>query len=476
MRIWLACAVRCLAAGLGLASTMLPALAQDDPRLAAIAPQVEALLARHGLPGAVLLVNQHGRPVYARAFGSYTLATRLPIASASKWLSASVIARLVDQGQLGWDDRLDRYIVDLPPDKATITLRQLFSLTSGLPGGGGSDGHACLGDRSTTLERCAREILALPLTAPPGSVFDYGGNAMQVAGWMAERATGRDWNQLFRGELAQPLGWNATDYGPLRGVDVGNPRVAGGVYSTAGEYLQLVQLHLDDGATAGLRLLEARTTAQMQQVQTAHTRIGYTPYPGAPGYGLGLWVDRLDASGHSRQVSSIGAFAFTPWLDRELGIAAVFAVLGSNQQQGAEIAALQAQIAAALAPSTAAVVPFTDVSGIWWNPAEAGAGYFFSQRVDHGLTVAWYTYDDSGAQQWLLGANGQWQTSERWSGTLYRTRHAAPGAISRGVQPAAVVTQPVGTLSLQFTDGGHATLDFTLEGVVGRRPLERFDF
>jgi CubicO group peptidase (beta-lactamase class C family) len=465
-----------LCALLGVAVASNPVLAQDDPRLAAIAPQVEALLARHGLPGAVLLVNQHGRPVYARAFGSYTLATRLPIASASKWLSASVIARLVDQGRLDWDDRLDRYIDGLPPDKAAITLRQLFSLTSGLPGGGGSDGHPCLGERDTTLERCAREILALPLTAPPGSVFDYGGNAMQVAGWMAERATGRDWNQLFRSELAQPLGWSATDYGPLRGVDVGNPRIAGGIYSTAGEYLQLVQLHLDDGATASARLLEPHTTAQMQQVQTAQARIGYTPYPGAVGYGLGLWIDRLDARGHSRQVSSIGAFAFTPWLDRELGIAAVLAVFGSNQEQGADIAALQAQIAAALAPSTAGAVPFADVSGIWWNPAEAGAGYFLSQRVDHGLTVAWYTYDESGAQQWLLGANGQWQSSDRWSGTLYRTRHAATGAISRGVQPAAVITQTVGTLSLQFSDGGHATLDFSLDGVSGRRLLERFEF
>jgi hypothetical protein len=277
-------------------------------------------------------------------------------------------------------------------------------------------------------------------------------------------------------ELAQPLGWSATDYGLQRGVDVGNPRIAGGVYSTAGEYLQLVQLHLDDGATATARLLEPQTTAQMQQVQSAPARVLYTPYPAAEGYGLGLWVDRLDAQGHSRQVSSIGAFAFTPWLDRALDIAAVLALFGSNQEQGPDIAALQAQIAAALAPPAAAAVPFADFGGIWWNPAEAGAGYFLAQRADHGLSVAWYTYDESGAQQWLLGAGGSWQSSERWSGTLYRTRHAMTGAISRGVQPAAVVSEAVGTLRLQFRDGGHATLEFSLDGVNGQRALERFPF
>lgn len=451
-------------------------LAQDDPRLAPVTAQVGAMVERHGLPGAVLLISQDGRLVYARAFGSYTLDTRIPIASASKWLSATVLARLVDQGRLDWDDRLGDYADDVPADKAALTLRQLLSLTSGLPGGKGSDGDACLNDRATTLEACARKILSLPLNAAPGTSFDYGGNSMQVAGWMAERATGQDWNRLFREQLAAPLALQGTDYGLFPGVDVGNPRIAGGVHSTAPDYLKLVQLHLEGGRHAGQRLLDPDTVAEGQRNQTTGTTLVYTPYPQSAGYGLGQWIDAEDTQGHTRGVSSPGAFSFTPWLDNRLGLAAVFATFGSYARQANDLRALQASVALALTKDTSAV-PFADFGGIWWNPAESGAGYFLVQRADHTLVLAWYTYEDAdGAQQWLLGTDGRWIGADTWAGTLYRTRHDASGAISHGVTSSAIVSAVAGRMQLRFLDGGRAELDFTLDGITRRIDIKRFPF
>ena len=58
-----------------------------------------------------------------------------------------------------------------------------------------------------------------------------------------------------------------------------------------------------------------------------------SPLPGA-GYGIGHWVERKDAQGHSTLVSSPGAFGFTPWLDRNVGYYAVIAMESGNTDTG----------------------------------------------------------------------------------------------------------------------------------------------
>jgi len=63
-----------------------------DARFDAVDASVDALVAEHRLGGAVLVLAQDGVVVHQRAYGGYALNTRVPIASASKWLSAALIA------------------------------------------------------------------------------------------------------------------------------------------------------------------------------------------------------------------------------------------------------------------------------------------------------------------------------------------------------------------------------------------------
>ena len=87
-----------------------------------------------------------------------------------------------------------------------------------------------------TLATCADRILTQPMIGEPGKVFSYGGNSMQVAGRMAELATGEAWDDLFIAEMVTPLGLNATDFATSSTapgyVRTDNPRMAGGVRST----------------------------------------------------------------------------------------------------------------------------------------------------------------------------------------------------------------------------------------------------
>ena len=445
-----------------------------DARFDAVDASVEALRIEHDLGGAVLVLAQNGVVVHQRAYGGYALDTRVPIASASKWLSATLVARLVDQGRMRWDDPISNYLPDAPVDKRAITLRQLFSLTSGIPGGDLVGGAGCLSDRDIAFEACARQILDLPLTATPGTVFDYGGNSMQVAGYLAERATGQRWADLFRRELAAPLGLTDTAYSYFPTIDAANPRIAGGVFSTAGDYMKLLLMWRAHGKVGTQRLLNSATITDMDRDHTVGARVVSTPLPGG-GYGLGHWIERKDANGHATLVASRGAFGFTPWIDLRRDIAGVLLIFGDNSAVGDDVTALIDQIASVLDKDTHHV-PFADFGGIWWRPQESGSGFTLVQRSDHQLTGSFYTFDDSGQPLWLVFSGGQWQSSTRWRGGLYRSRYSGSGALTHGVERTLVRTESFGEIQFDFADADHGQLTLAFPHATRTLPIQRFPF
>lgn len=278
------------------------------------------------LQGASLLIIKDGRVIYEQAFGSYTLDTRIPIASASKWPSASVIMSLVDEGILSLDDRVSTYIPSFTGEKADITVRQLFSHTSGLPG----DDVGCLSNQSIRLAECVEQIARVPLIAAPGTAFAYGGNSMQVGGRVAEIVSGKLWDDLFQERIAHPLGLQSSDYALQSTapgyVRVTNPRIAGGMRSTLGDYGRFVLMHVNNGTIDSNQILSSAIIAEGQRDQTFGAPIINSPHPTAVGYGLGQWRDVVDAEGTAAQLSSQGAFGFSPWIDKQRNLAAVFLV------------------------------------------------------------------------------------------------------------------------------------------------------
>jgi CubicO group peptidase (beta-lactamase class C family) len=296
-----------------------------------VTQQIQALVQRESLSGASLIVIRNGTPIYEQYFGNYTTTTRIPIASASKWLSAIAMERLVEKQQMTWSDTVGQYFPTAPVDKQNITLGQLFSHTSGLP----TTDAACIGDHSNyTLDSCAQQILAMTLEYQPGQGFAYGGNSMQVGGRMAEIASGKSWDQLFQDEVTTQLGMPNTDFaaGNLFSppyVTIQNPQIAGGVRSTLGDYANVVQMIAQHGGWNGMAYLLADDVAEMQKDQTRGAPVIYTPDPLAYGYGYGEWRNLIDAQGTAVQVSSTGKFATSPWVDNETGVAAVFLVYSS---------------------------------------------------------------------------------------------------------------------------------------------------
>lgn len=285
---------------------------------------------QYPLKGASLVIIQNHKIIYRRGFGSYARVNpTVPIASASKWLSALVLQRLVEERRMSWNDTVADYFgSDYPNADATkgaITLGQLFSHTSGMSAV--SNGCLEFASRNMALDDCAKAILGAPLAAAPGTLFAYGENSMQVAGAMAERATGKTWAQLVQSELTEPLGLTNTDFGvDKNGRPCSNPIIAGGARSNQHDYAIVVQMILQRGMSGGRPYLSPASIAQMQRDRVHGMPIDpdADPYPEAYGYGYGEWVNLVDCDDIATRLSSTGIFGTSPWVDYDNGIGAVF--------------------------------------------------------------------------------------------------------------------------------------------------------
>lgn len=293
-----------------------PSTTKTGADLPAVTNAIQTGINRNRLRGAAALIVKDNRVIYERAFGDYTTNTVVPIASASKLISASTIMSLVDEGLLSLDAPISKYLPNLTGKEGTITLRQLMSHTSGLPGN-----NRCLANQSITLAECVDKIFEVGLQADPGTQFRYGGVSFQVAGRLAEVASGKSWNTLFEEKIKSPLNMVNTTYGETR-----NPRIAGGASSTLQDYANLLQMHLNRGVFNGKRVLSAESIAEMQRDQTRGVPIVSTPQPDQRRYGLGEWRDLVDSKGKAIQLSCQGAFGFSPWIDVQRNLVGVFLV------------------------------------------------------------------------------------------------------------------------------------------------------
>ncbi|MBX9603520.1 MAG: serine hydrolase [Bryobacteraceae bacterium] len=274
-----------------------------------------------GGTGFSVTIAQSNRTIYQKTFGLYGANTAVPIASASKWLSAAVTMALVDEGKLTLDQEIGPYFPSLTGSKARITVRQLWSHTSGMSAGDA----VCQGRADFTLAQCAAQLLSLPLLAEPGTVFAYGGNSMHVGARVAEIAGGKPWIELWREKIAQPLGLTCTRW------DEDNPWVSGGGVSCSGDYMRFLEMIANRGVFRGRRVLSAHAVETMQQDQTRGARIVESPYDGAgrpeTRYGIGQWLEVVEANGKPAQVGSQGAFGFSPWVDLKRNLYGVVSIV-----------------------------------------------------------------------------------------------------------------------------------------------------
>ena len=289
---------------------------------------VDSWMAARYFSGASFLLADQNGTICERYWGSQSPASVVYLASAGKWLAAATILSVVDSGHIDLEDCVSKWMPAWNDAKGRATLRQMLAHTSGYPAyqpaGAPPDIYQTLAESVAHLAPLDAETLA-------GTHWNYGGLAMQVAGHMAELATGRDWETLFQERIAGPLGMTATHFTPVDASRGHNPMLGGGARGTLRDYARFLSMMFNYGMAGDKRVL-SRTALELieaNQVQAAHLPIENFVYEVRPHrhrgiYGLGVWREIENEQGTATLISSPSWAGTYPWIDREAGIYGIF--------------------------------------------------------------------------------------------------------------------------------------------------------
>src|SRR6478736_2789370 len=178
---------------------------------------VEAAVDASGTPGIAVGVVYQGEVLYADGFGVRDIDSGEPVdadtvfalASVSKSIGASVVARAIDEGYVTWDtpvaEHLDGFTLSDPYVGAHVTIADMYAHRSGLYKHAGDELEEIGYDRATILDR----LSLIPL-APWRAAYAYGNFDITAAGESVARAAGEDWADLSERLLYEPLGMTST--------------------------------------------------------------------------------------------------------------------------------------------------------------------------------------------------------------------------------------------------------------------------
>ena len=299
------------------------------------------------LPGAVVLIQQHGKPVYFKCFGVRDVATKVPMTSdtifalhsMTKPITSLAAMMLVDAGKLALSDPASKYIpgfadakvgvssvaadgtpvLKLVPSDRPVTIMDLLRHTSGITydyiGGKLIDkaySESGLFDGEFDNKVFAERIAKLPLARQPGTLWRYG-HSTDVIGRIVEIASGQTLYQFEKQHIFDPLGMTSTKFvldsaderarmaEPLPSDTILKSAEAerrahpewesggGGLVSSPADYARFAQMILDGGEFGGKSYLGA---AAFKSMTSDHIGPGsgvardYFYFPG-DGFGFG---------------------------------------------------------------------------------------------------------------------------------------------------------------------------------------------
>ena len=305
------------------------------------------------IPGAIVLIQQHGKPVYHEYFGVQDTVSKAPmtdqtifrLSSMTKAITSVVAVQLIDEGKLGLNDPIAKYIPSfanvkvgvekkaddgtktlelVPPDRPPTVL-DLMRHSSGITYGFYGDSlvrkayaAANLYEGDFDLAEFAERIAKLPLHNQPGALWQYG-HSTDVLGRIMEIVSGKSLLAVEKEKLLDPLGMkdtgffitdpaklkllaqpmpNDSDFRVGRKYTPETPRkwesATGGMISTMSDFSRFAQMLLDGGKFEDKTYLspkafEMLTTDQIGPASGVGRDYFYFPGDGF-GFGLGLAV------------------------------------------------------------------------------------------------------------------------------------------------------------------------------------------
>jgi CubicO group peptidase (beta-lactamase class C family) len=317
-------------------------------RLKRVGEAVDRHIKAGNVAGAVTLVARRGKIAHFEAQGVMDVDTKKPmarenlfrLASMSKPITGVAVMMLVEEGKIRLADPVSRFIpefanlnkvavprpgpqgasapaYDVVSANRPITVADLLKHGSGLVSGGlGAADAARLAPRTPTdtLATYIPKLANVPLDFQPGTLWRYSGQAgFDVLSRIVEVASGQTYDKFLQERLLGPLNMPDTGFfapagkaarvvtmsestpSGLRAVARTDSTVyfsgAGGMMSTAEDYLQFAQMMLNGGELNGRRYLSPQTMALMTSNHTGDMVNGqFGRPPRGMGFGLSMQV------------------------------------------------------------------------------------------------------------------------------------------------------------------------------------------
>jgi len=325
----------------------------NPDKLARVGDYLRDQVATGKIPGAILLIQQHGKPVYHEFFGVQDVVSKKPMTdqtifrlfSMTKAITAIPAMMLLDEGKFSLDDPIAKYIpsfanvkvgVEKISEDGTKTLEQvaprrpptvldLMRHTSGITYGFYGDSlvrkayaAANIYGGDFDLAEFAERIARLPLQDQPGTLWEYG-HSTDILARIMEIASGKSLLEVEREKLLDPLGMTDTRFfvtDPEKQKLLAQPMpndsdfhvgrenrpdipkkwesASGGMVSTMADFARFAQMLLDGGKFEGKTYLSPKafallTTDQVGPGAGIGRDVFYFPGDGF-GFGLGLAV------------------------------------------------------------------------------------------------------------------------------------------------------------------------------------------
>ncbi len=192
----------------------------DTPRVPAAFGEADLLLnelvTKGRVPGLALQVSFKGSPLITAGYGKADLKTGrevrpattvFRIASISKPIAATALARLVEEGVLGLEEDVRAYVPEFPQQHGKVTLRQLASHTAGLRGYRGKEIAL---NRPLSISESLEVFVEDPLLFPPGAGYHYNSFGFVLLSLAMERACGKPFHELVAERVLRPLSMQNT--------------------------------------------------------------------------------------------------------------------------------------------------------------------------------------------------------------------------------------------------------------------------
>jgi CubicO group peptidase (beta-lactamase class C family) len=171
---------------------------------------MKAEIGRQRIPGLSLVVISDGRIVFAKGYGLANVEHQVPVkpetvfqsGSVGKQFTATAVMMLVEDGKIGLDDKISKYLADAPESWKDITVRHLLTHTSGTTDYPRDFDYR----RDYTEDEFLKRAAAIPLAFRPGEKWNYSNLGYATLGFLISKVTGRFYGDFLQERIFKPLG------------------------------------------------------------------------------------------------------------------------------------------------------------------------------------------------------------------------------------------------------------------------------